>query len=61
MAAPQSSMGGQEPYRDSQRQNDGFRRNPIGQGVGRNILNNDEDELIKKLNELEAHVTSNKP
>jgi hypothetical protein len=54
-------MGGQEPFRDSQRQNDGFRRNPIGQGVGRNILNNDEDELIKKLNDLEAHVTSNKP
>jgi hypothetical protein len=41
-------MGGQDPYRD-------------GLGVARNILNNEEDELIKKLNDLEAYVTSNKP
>jgi|688.fasta_scaffold853197_2 hypothetical protein len=54
-------MGGQDPYRDEQRQNDGFRRNLTGLGVARNILNNEEDELIKKLNDLEAYVTSNKP
>ena len=39
---------------------DGFRRNGSAQDVGRQMMGNEDDDLIRKLNDLEHYLTNQK-